>query len=153
MAFIFICQDTLNKCLFCKEFALQTSILRLCPQMESTAWFFKYKLYKFLKRLSFLAKTVVDFWKCQNNFSLIYSGLKYRFCKNFNSIGPLAFVLALVSHNNDNMHTDSATGIFLVRTFLFKPQYGFFTVFRLRKSGLEVISTVAELNLSINKSI
>lgn len=48
-------------------------------------------------------------WIFQYNFLCIYSGWKYRFCENFNQIGPVDFELALNPQNSQNhniIHTD-----------------------------------------------
>lgn len=46
------------------------------------------------------------FENLQNHFSNINSGLHDRFCEIFNKTGPVAYALALGTHNDNNIHTD-----------------------------------------------
>lgn len=59
--------------------------------------------YNFWKDKPFLAEIGVDFFMFQNNFSCIYSALKYKLRENLRNIGLPAFELVLASHN---IHTD-----------------------------------------------
>lgn len=66
-----------------------------------------------------MAKTRIFLIIIQNNLLYIYSGLKYKFCKNLNKFGPEAFALALDLLNDNKIHVQ----MYVLQEFLIVIHY------------------------------
>lgn len=83
------------------EVCTSNPTFEVMPQMEPNIKFFLKSTPRHVK-VEILAKTeyICEFF--ENNFSCIYSGLKYKFWETMNKIGRLAFAQALGLHNGIN---------------------------------------------------